>query len=113
MIWNIWETVFQDNEANMALYDLVGGRVQVRDDVIYLGTTDVSQKGSRRFIVESFLRPGLPRYEDVDVTVKLEIASTGKTDGENEDLSNWFGISIRALRADHWDAYLFYIRKDG
>jgi len=53
------------------------------------------------------------RYRDVDVTVKLQIMSTTKIDGMNEDASHWFGIAVRAIRTDRWDSYLFYIRKDG
>jgi hypothetical protein len=97
----------------MALYDLIAARVEVRDDVIYLGTTEVLEKKSRRIFLESFIRPRLPRYQDVDITVKAEIGPAGKTDRETEDLSHWLGIATRALRPDHWDAYLFYIRKNG
>jgi len=110
----IWKTVFHDKEANMALYDLVGGRgLQVQEDVIYFGTNETIQIGNRHHLIESFLHPILPSYRDVDITIKLEIESTAKTDGQREDTSHWFGVAIRALRTNHWDAYLFYIRKDG
>jgi hypothetical protein len=113
MAWGIWQTVFHDNKANMALYDAVAGKVEVRDDVIHLGTTEVRQRKSVQYVIESFIRPRLARYQDVDISVKLEIGSTVKTEGDTEDLSCWFGIAPRALRPDHWDAYLFYIRKNG
>ena len=115
MVWNVWDTVFHDNEANMALYDLVGGGgLQVQENVIYFGTTELSPLGTAgRNGVESFLRPRMARYKDVDVTARMEIVSTAKRNGTNEDPSLWFGIATRALRARHWDAYLFYIRKDG
>ena len=115
MAWNVWDTVFHDNTANMALYDLVGGRgLQVQDDVIYFGSTEPSTIGTGRHFIESFLRLQLPnRYRDVDVSVKLQIVSTAKTDGTIEDGSHWFGMATRAVRTNHWDAYLFYIRKDG
>ena len=113
MVWNVWETVFEDNKADMSQYDLIGGRVQVRDDVICLGAPEFLQTQRGRFAIESFLRPRVARYQDVDITVKLQIESTGKTDGINEDPSHWFGISTRAIRPSLWDAYLYYIRKDG
>jgi hypothetical protein len=113
MAWEIWPTVFHDSRANMPHYDPIAGRVEVQDDVIYLGTAEVREKKSKRYGFESFIRPRLPRYQDVDVTVKAEIGPAAKTDGETENLSHWFGIATRALRPDHWDAYLFYIRKNG
>lgn len=115
MIWDVWDIAFHDESANMAAYDLVGGRgLQVQENVIYFGTTEPLQARRNKYFSESFLRPKLVRcYRDVEVTVKIEIVSTAKTDGANEDVSHWFGIAIRALRTDHWDAYLFYVRKDG
>lgn len=115
MVWNIWDTVFHDDSANMALYDLVGGRgLQVQDNVIYFGSTERLNIRTGLYFCESFLRLRLPnRYRDVDVTVKLEIESTAKTDGKTENASHWFGIATRTLRTHHWDAYLFYIRKNG
>ena len=115
MVWNIWDTVFHDNTANMALYDLVGGRgLQVQENVIYFGSTERYTIRTDRYFFESFLRLKLAkRYRDVDVTVKLEIVSTAKTDDIIEDASHWFGIATRTVRTNHWDAYLFYIRKDG
>jgi len=113
MIWDSWDLAFHDNTANMAAYDLVSGRVNVQENVIYFGTTEPFQVGQDKYLSESFLRPRMARYRDVDVTVKLQIVSAAKTDGTDEDTSRWFGIAIRALRAHHWDAYLFYIRKDG
>ncbi len=115
MGWNIWETVFHDDKANMALYNLVGGRgLQVQENVIHFGSTEPYTIKTCRYFLESFLRLRLAnRYRDVDVTVKLEIVSTAKTNDTIEDASNWFGIATRAVRTNHWDAYLFYIRKDG
>jgi len=115
MVWNRWDTVFHDDTANMALYDLVGGRgLQVQENVIYFGSTELLKIRTGRYFCESFLRLQLAnRYRDVDVTVKLEIESTAKTDGKTEDDSHWFGIATRTVRTYHWDAYLFYIRKDG
>jgi hypothetical protein len=115
MRWNVWDTIFHDDKANMALYDLVGGRgLQAQENVIYFGSTELYTIKTDRYVSESFLRPQLGnRYRDVDVTVKLEIVSTSKTNGMDEDASHWFGIATRAVRTNHWDAYLFYIRKDG
>jgi len=115
MGWNIWDTIFFDDKANMALYDLVGGRgLQVQENVIYFGSTEPYTIKTRKYFSESFLRLRLAnRYRDVDVTVKLEIVSTAKTNDTTEDASHWFGIATRAVRTNHWDAYLFYIRKDG
>lgn len=115
MGWNIWDTIFHDDNANMALYDLVGGRgLQVQENVIYFGSTEPYTIKTGRYFCESFLRIRLAnRYRDVDIAVKLEIVSTAKTDDEIENPSHWFGISTRAVRTNHWDAYLFYIRKDG
>ena len=115
MVWNKWDTVFHDNTANMALYDLVsGGGLQVQENVIYFGSTEPLETRTGRHFYEIFLRLKLAnRYRDVDVTVKLEIERTAKTDGEREDNSLWFGIATRTVRTNHWDAYLFYIRKDG
>lgn len=108
--WNVWDTVFRDDNANMSLYDLVGGSgLQVRENVIYFGSTETPT--SRNYLggIESFLFPKIVRrYRDVDVTAKIEIESTAK-----DDSSNWFGIATRVTRTHHWDAYLFYIRKDG
>jgi len=115
MVWNEWDTVFHDKTANMALYDLVsGGGLQVQENVIYFGSTEPLEIRTGRHFYETFLRLKLPNcYRDVDVTVKLEIESTAKTDGKTEDNSLWFGIATRTVRTHHWDAYLFYIRKDG
>ena len=115
MVWDTWETVFHDSTAKMTLYDLVGGGVlEVRDNVVYLGSTEIKNIRRRPAVCESFLRLRLPnRYKDVDVTVKLEILNTAKNNDDIEDFSHWFGITTRAVRANHWDAYLFYIRRDG
>ena len=114
MIWNVWDLVFHDDTANMAVYDLVGGRgLNVQENVIFFGTSEPQQARQDRQFIESYLRPRMARYRDVDVTVKLDIVSAAKTDGTTEDDSLWFGIAARALRTNHWDAYLFYIRKDG
>ncbi|MGB2808605.1 MAG: hypothetical protein WBC22_12750 [Sedimentisphaerales bacterium] len=115
MALNIWKTVFHDDTANMSLYDFVDGRgLKVQDNVMHFGSTELIKTRKGLSFCENFLRLKLAnRYKDVDVTVKLEIESTAKTDGETEDPSHWFGIATRAVRRDHWDAYLFYIRKDG
>ena len=115
MGWNVWDTIFHDNKANMALYDLVGGRgLQAQENVIHFGSTELYTIKTGKYISESFLRPRLAkRYRNVDITVKLEIVSTAKTNDTAEDTSHWFGIATRAVRTNHWDAYLFYIRKDG
>jgi len=120
-MWDIWETVFHDAQANLALYSqtvfLVGigldvsradVGLRVQGNVIYLGTSDALQFGQFQAPVETFLRLQCDRYQDVDVTVKLEIVGT-----HNGDPSHWFGIAPRALRPNHWDAYLFYIRRNG
>jgi hypothetical protein len=114
---DIWDRVYHNDKANMALYDFFGrGGLQVQDNTIYFGTTESFQVRPEKYrISESFLRLKLPRrfgrgdrYKDVDVSAKIEIEGT-----VNDDVTHWFGITTRALRTDHWDAYLFYIRKDG
>jgi len=114
MGWNIWDSVFHDDMANMAQYDPLGSKeVQVQENVICLGSSEL-RAGKKDPHIESFLRPKLAhRYRDVDVTVTLQILSTAKTDGMNEDGSCWFGIVTRAIQPEHWDSYLFYIRRDG
>lgn len=114
-MWDVWDSVFHDGTANMALYDFFGGGtgLNVQENVIYFGSTDRLQVGERSLAREGFLRPKVRRYRDVDITLKVQIISTTKTDGTNENPNHWFGIAVRALRPDHWDAYLFYIRKNG
>jgi hypothetical protein len=65
MGWNIWDSVFHDNTANMAHYDLPGSEeVQVQEDMIYLGSSEL-RAGRRDPHIESFLRPRLAhRYRD-------------------------------------------------
>lgn len=125
MAWNVWETVFYDDKANLALYDhegfLIGPglRLQGRwnesyDNVLRLGTSEFLELGPElRGPVETFLRLKNISHQDVDITVKVEIVSTAKTGDGGENPAHWFGVTARALRDDHWDAYLFYIRKNG
>ncbi|MCX5644886.1 MAG: hypothetical protein NTZ17_09400 [Phycisphaerae bacterium] len=114
MSWDIWDSVFHDNAADIARYDLPDSKeVQVQENAICLGSSEL-RPGKSDAHVESFLRPKLAhRYRDVDVCVTLQILGTAKTNGMNEDGSCWFGIVTRAVQPDHWDSYLFYIRRDG
>lgn len=120
-MWDIWDTVFHDAQGNLALYshrvfvvgtgwEVSGADIglRVQGNVIYLGTSDTLQFGQIQAPVETFLRLQCKRYQDVDVIVKLEIIGT-----HNGDPTHWFGIAPRALRPNHWDAYLFYIRRNG
>jgi hypothetical protein len=120
-VWGFWETILRDVHANVALYshrvfvigtgwEVSGASIGFRaqGNVIYLGTSDVLQFGQIHAPVETFLQVRCPRYQDVDIQVKLEILGTA-----NAEPSHWFGITTRALRPDHWDAYLFYIRQNG
>lgn len=131
MAWDVWQTVFRDDQANLVLYDrsvfLVGTTVEVPagDDlraeanVIYLGSSEylpsplVASMPSGELVPvqgfgEFFLQPRMRRYRDVDVKVKVQINSIpeGKDD-------HWFGITPRVLAPNHWNAYLVYIRQNG
>jgi hypothetical protein len=118
MAWDGWSTVFYDDRATVALYDYYGPApddraLKVRENVLVLGVDGYVQLEKQQIPIVSFLRPQIDRYRDVDVTIKVQIESTAKSIGGNEDLSHWFGLTLRALRTHHWDAYLFYIRKNG
>jgi hypothetical protein len=89
---------------------------KVKQRVIYFGIDKPVEVAPGYFqSIVSFLRIKIPRYRDVDVTVKVDIPSAAKTfdGGKTENRYNWFGISTRALEASIWSAYLFYIRKEG
>lgn len=118
---SIWATVFSDEHADVEKYnhrvfltdkraELQGSNVGFcrQGNLIQLGTSDNLKVGQVQSRAETFLQVRCRRYQDVDIKVKLQIRSSA-----NQNPTHWFGMTCRALRPHHWNAYLFYVRQDG
>lgn len=122
-IWDVWRTVFRDSTWDLSRYEYWSLRrsiqPQVSDGILFFGTDQPRMVPTGREVIQTGLRIKTDRYQDVDVTVRLEITAAAHTrpdptsPGWIVNDNNWFGVTTRALSFFVWDSYLFYIRQNG